>query len=344
MAGIAIICRVTLTKHSRVTVVQQGMPALHLALSLRCSLSTRDAALSIIGHMLAGPSFDPNLRDAALSPPLCTAAAAADAEAIDALIKAGADPTFRDAHGCTPLHLALMSGSASAIALLLPYISPLQQNSDGASCEHLIASLPPSFGVPLPSPPSALADAAGMTAAAAAAAALSPSAASEGPSFLFYDSAATRLHVAEVSFCTEAAARVDVLAGESGVLLDAASRGSAAVISEMPPASLPDLARCHAWSYLSRIRELSQSGGTAASALPSTPCSAATDCTMMDGKPATKTIAKMHSVTHQAVPRGAGHSSLHGLPVITAGEPDCVSAVPRSRVAAQVQRRPQPGG
>ena len=257
-----MICRVTFTKHSRVTFAQQGMPALHLALSLRCSLSTRNAALSIIGHMLAGPLFDPNLRDAALSPPLCTAAAAADAEAIDALIKAGADPTFRDAHGCTPLHLALMSGSAAAIALLLPYISPLQQNSDGASCEHLIASLPPSFGVPLPSPPSALADAAGMTAAAAAAAALSPSAASEGPSFLFYDSAATRLHVAEVSFCTEAAARVDVLAGESGVLLDAASRGSATVISEMPPASLPDLARCHAWSYLSRIRELSQSCGT----------------------------------------------------------------------------------
>ncbi len=238
------------------------MPALHLALSMRCSRSTRDAALSIVNHMLAAPSFDPNLRDSALSPPLCTAAAAADAEVIEALIKAGADPNFRDAHGCTALHLALMAGSAAAIAQLLPHMSPLQQNSDGSSCEHLIASLPPSFGVLAPSPPSELVDAAGMTSAAVAAAALSPSAASEGPSFLFYDSAATRLHVAEVSFCTEAAARVDVLAGESGVLLDAASRGSATVISEMPPASLPDLARCHAWSYLSRIRELSQSCGT----------------------------------------------------------------------------------
>ena len=40
--------------------------------------------------------------------------------------------------------------------------------------------------------------------------------------------------------------------------LDAAFRTSATVMSTMPPASLPDLARCHSWSYLARIRELAQ--------------------------------------------------------------------------------------
>jgi hypothetical protein len=240
----------------------QGLPALHLAMCMRCSPTTRDKSLSIINDMLTCASFDPNLRDASHTPPLCAAAAAADSDIVDLLLKAGADASYRDAHGCTALHLALMTECAATIALLHPLKNPAQQNSDGSTCDHLIAALPASFGVQLPHEPCALTDAAGMCAAqvAAAAATLPPPA--EDQCFLFYDSAATRQHVVEVAFCTEAAARVDVLAGDSGVLLDAAFRTSARVISEMPPASLPDLARCHSWSYLARIRELAQSCGS----------------------------------------------------------------------------------
>jgi hypothetical protein len=241
----------------------QTKPALHLAIAMRCSVATRDAALSIISHMLACPSFDPNLRDTTFCPPLCAAAAAADAEVVDALIKSGADPSFRDAHGCTALHLALVSGCASTIALLMPHMNTLQQNSDGATCYHLIAEFArdyiSSINLQLSQNEPELADAANMTAADVAAKVLQRSPASEGPNFLFYDAAATRQHVADVSFCTEAASRIDVLVGELGVLLDASARGSATIVSSMPSAALPDLTRCHAWSYLSRISELSQS-------------------------------------------------------------------------------------
>jgi len=246
----------------------QGMPALHLALAMRCCAATRDSSLSIINLMLKSPSFDPNLRDASSSPPLSTAAAAADSEAVSALLIAGADPTYSDAHGCSPLHLALMSENPAVIALLQTHNNAHHQNSDGATCDHLIAALPPIFGgCQLRSDAwaanaSALHDAAGMAVAdvAAASSALSASSSNlEGPCFLFCDSAVTRQHVAEVAFCTEAAARVDVLAGDSGVLLDAAARTSATIISHMPLASLPDLARCHSWSYLARIRDLSLS-------------------------------------------------------------------------------------
>jgi hypothetical protein len=237
----------------------QGMPALHLAISMRCSRTSRAAALAIINHMLASTAFDPNLRDTACSSPLCSAAAASDVQVAEALIKAGADASYRDAHGCTALHLALVTGCAATIALLIPFMNPLQQNSDGSTCDHLIAALPPSFGVRTSSPPSALVDAANMTPADIAANALRLPSTCEGPNFLFYDAAVTRRHVADVAFCTEAATRIDVLAGDSGVLLDAADRGSATIISAMPPASLPDLARCHSWSYLARIRELAQS-------------------------------------------------------------------------------------
>ena len=240
----------------------QGLPALHLAMCMRCSPSTRDKSLSIINDMLKCPSFDPNLRDASHTPPLCAAAAAADSDVVDSLLKSGADASYRDAHGCTALHLALMTECAATIALLQPLKNPTQQNSDGSTCDHLIAALPASFGIQLPHEPCALTDAAGMCAAQVAAAVAPPPPAAEDQCFLFYDSAATRQHVVEVAFCTEAAARVDVLAGDSGVLLDAAFRTSARVISEMPLASLPDLARCHSWSYLARIRELAQSCGS----------------------------------------------------------------------------------
>lgn len=236
----------------------QGMPALHLAICMRCSPSGRDNAMTIINHMLKCPSFDPNIRDASFSPAICVAAAAADSDVVLALLSAGAEATHRDAHACTALHLALMTDSASTIAVLQPHKNATQQNSDGATCDHLIAALPVSFGGQ-PSSDSPQLDAAGMTASEVRAAAQSQSAPREGPAFLFYDSAVTRQHVAEVPFCTEAAARVDVLAGDSGVLLDAAFRTSATVMSTMPPASLPDLARCHSWSYLARIRELAQS-------------------------------------------------------------------------------------
>ncbi len=239
----------------------QGMPALHLAMCMRCSPATRDNSLSMIQDMLKCASFDPNQRDASHTPALCAAAASADSDVVDALLKAGADATYRDAHGCTALHLALMTECAGCIALLQLHRSANQQNSDGSTCDHLIAAFPASFGVHLSQEPSSLTNAAGVTPAqvAAAVATLPPSV--EDRCFLFCDSAVTRQHVAEVPFCTEAAARVDVLAGDSGVLLDAAFRTSARVISEMPPASLPDLARCHSWSYLARIRELAQSCG-----------------------------------------------------------------------------------
>jgi ankyrin repeat protein len=252
------ICQCLLDAGADLSPAWQGMPALHLALCMRCSSTTRDKSLAIINHMISSTSFDPNLRDASLSPPICAAAAAADSDVVHALLKAGADASCRDAHGCTALHLALMAECAVTAALLLPHNNALQQNSDGSTCDHLLAALPAIFGQPSPNS-SELVDAANMTASEVARTAQSPSYCSEGPCFLFYDSAVTRQHVAEVPFCTEAAARVDVLAGDSGVLLDAASRTSATVISSMPPASLPDLARCHSWSYLARIRELSQS-------------------------------------------------------------------------------------
>jgi hypothetical protein len=238
----------------------QGMPALHIAICMRCSPSRRDNAMAIINHMLKCPSFDPNIRDASFSPAICVAAAAADSDVVLALLGAGAEPTHRDAHACTALHLALMTETASTIALLQPHKNATQQNSDGATCDHLIAALPASFGGQSSSDSdSTQLDAAGLTASDVRAAAQAHSAPREGPAFLFYDAAVTRQHVAEVPFCTEAAARVDVLAGDSGVLLDAAFRTSATVMSTMPPASLPDLARCHSWSYLARIRELAQS-------------------------------------------------------------------------------------
>jgi hypothetical protein len=213
--------------------------------------------MAMIRVFLQSPAFDPNIRDALFSTPLCVAAANADSEAVEALLKAGADASVRDAHGNTPLHLALLSEHAPTISLLQQHHNETQQNSDGATCSHLLAALP-SLSLNLSPQTTELVDATGHTASELRTILHSP-ASEDGPSFLFYDAVVTRQHVSEVAFCTEAAARVDVLVGDSGVLLDAAVRAGASIVPSMLPACLPDLARCHSWSYLARIRELAQS-------------------------------------------------------------------------------------